>query len=378
MEILNQTQEQRHLKKFPFCLSLESYSLSAHNFSKLTQMKAYISMYKHDFIYLSDTYLDSSTPDSLLEIDGYILVRADHPNNIKRGGVCIYYKESLPVRVISLPYLKEALLLEMTYNNKKVIVSVIYRSPSQNNSEFDLFLSNFEKFLSDINKRKHFLSVITGNVNARSSSWWSKDMDTAEESKLISLTSTNGFPQLINEPTQIQTSSLSFIDFLIFTNQPNLSVNSGVNASLHTNCHHQIIHSSFNLTISYPPPYQRLIWDYKKTDSKNIQKALDLVSWERLFDQKDINAQVVALNETILNIFHNYVPNKYITFDHKDPVWMNETIKPKIKAKNALYKKYVQNSRLESDFVYLENLIIELNELILPPKLCIMKTLQEN
>ena len=76
-------------------------SLSAHNFSKLTQLKAYISMYKHDFICLSETYLDSSTPDRLLEIDGYILVRADHPNNIKRGGVCIYYKESLPVRVIS-------------------------------------------------------------------------------------------------------------------------------------------------------------------------------------------------------------------------------------------------------------------------------------
>ena len=81
----------------------------------------------------------SSIPDSLLEIDGYIVVHADHPNNIKRGGVCIYCKESLPARVISLPYLKEALLLEMTYNNKKVIVSIIYRSPSQNNNEFDLF-----------------------------------------------------------------------------------------------------------------------------------------------------------------------------------------------------------------------------------------------
>ena len=78
-------------------------SLSAHNFSKLTQLKAYISMYKHHFICLSETYLDSSTPDRLLEIDGYILVRADYSNNIKRGGVCIYYKELLPVRVISLP-----------------------------------------------------------------------------------------------------------------------------------------------------------------------------------------------------------------------------------------------------------------------------------
>ena len=95
-------------------------------------MKAYISMYKHHFICLSEAYLDSSTPDGLLEIDGYNLVRADHANNIKRGGVYLYFKESLPVRVIFLLYLKEALLLEMTYNNKKVIVSVIYRRPGQN------------------------------------------------------------------------------------------------------------------------------------------------------------------------------------------------------------------------------------------------------
>ena len=82
-------------------------------------MKAYISLYKHDFICLSEIYLVFSKPDSLLEIDRYILVRADHSNNIKRGGVCIYYKESFPVQVISLPYLKEALLLEITYNKKK-------------------------------------------------------------------------------------------------------------------------------------------------------------------------------------------------------------------------------------------------------------------
>ena len=83
----------------------------------------------------------------------------------------------------------------MTYNNKKVIVSVIYRPPSQNNREFDLFLSNFEKLLSDINKHKPFLSVITGDLNARYSSERSKDMDTIEGSKLFSITSSNCFPQ---------------------------------------------------------------------------------------------------------------------------------------------------------------------------------------
>ena len=59
----------------------------------------------------------------------------------------------------------------MTYNNEKVIVSVIYRSTSQDNSEFDSFLSNFVKRMSDISKFKPYLSVIAGDFNARSSSW---------------------------------------------------------------------------------------------------------------------------------------------------------------------------------------------------------------
>ena len=143
-------------------------SLSAHNFSKLTQLKAYISTYKHDFICLSETYLDSSIPDNLIEIEGYSLVRADHPDNIKRGGVCIYYKESLPVRIKRLPYFKEALLLEMIHNNKKSLVSVIYRSPSQSYCEFETFLTNFDYLLTEINNSKPSLAVITGDFNARS------------------------------------------------------------------------------------------------------------------------------------------------------------------------------------------------------------------
>ena len=96
-------------------------STTAHNFLNISQLKAYISTYKHDFICLSETYLDSSTPSNISDIEGYKLVCSDHPDNIKRDGVCIYYKESLPVRVINLPFFKEALLLEMFYNKKKSV-----------------------------------------------------------------------------------------------------------------------------------------------------------------------------------------------------------------------------------------------------------------
>ena len=56
---------------------------------------------------------------------------------------------------------------------------------------------------------------------------WSNGINTTEGSKLLALTSSNVFSQLINEPTHIQTNSTSPID-LFFTNKPGLLVDHGV------------------------------------------------------------------------------------------------------------------------------------------------------
>ena len=81
--------------------------------------------------------------------------------------------------------MKEALLLEMNKNNKEMIVSVIYHSPSQNNREFDSFLLNFEQVLSDISTHKPPVSIIKGDFNARSSSWWSDDINISEGTLIV-------------------------------------------------------------------------------------------------------------------------------------------------------------------------------------------------
>ena len=68
-------------------------------------------------------------------------------------------------------------------------------SQSQNSNQFELFSFNLENLLSDINKRKSSLSVVTGDFNARSSSWWCNEINTIEGSHLYSLMSSNGFSQ---------------------------------------------------------------------------------------------------------------------------------------------------------------------------------------
>ena len=42
-----------------------------------------------------------------------------------------------------------------------------------------------------------------------------------------------------------------------------------------------------------------------------------------------------------MNIFSNFIPSKYVTFDDRDPPWMNDFVKTKIKLKNQLYNTMV-------------------------------------
>ena len=52
----------------------------------------------------------------------------------------------------------------------------------------------------------------------------------------------------------------------------------------------------------------------------------------------------------------------------RTPVWMNETIKLKIKTRDKLYKHYVDNGRFESNFMIIETLITEINDSITSTK----------
>ena len=248
----------------------------------MSLLQAYNAMNRFDIICLSKTYLDNyyHADDNQLAFLGYNLIRADNPNNTKRSGVCIYYRDSLPVKVINLNILNECLVCKLSFGSHRVCLVSIYRTPSQSSNEYDTFLLNFDQLLTYLNSIKPYVLLITGDINVKSSSWWSDDIDAVEGTRFESITSYYGLHQIINEPTHILPSSAFCID-LISTNQPNLVINSGVHSSLHQNCHHQIIFAKINLKVYHPPPYKRLVWDYKKANIDAINLAIKSFNWER-------------------------------------------------------------------------------------------------
>ena len=54
----------------------------------------------------------------------------------------------------------------------------MYRSLSQSNTDFDDFLNSFDSLLNIVDKSSSLLTVILGDFNGRSSSWWVDDKTT--------------------------------------------------------------------------------------------------------------------------------------------------------------------------------------------------------
>ena len=151
--------------------------------------------------------------------DHYKLIRANHPKNIKQSGVCIYYRETLPLKIIQTNYLPERLVCGINYDNKKIFIATLYRSPSQITDEFDELLRGFEGVIDNINQCNPWFTLITGDFNARCNRWWENDSNNTEGVSIENLTSSYALKQLIAKPTHILPTSSSCID-LSFIYQP--------------------------------------------------------------------------------------------------------------------------------------------------------------
>ena len=93
----------------------------------------------------------------------------------------------------------------------------MYRSPSQISIKFRSFLSGFEDMLSSVLLSKFQFTVILGDFNARSLTWWSNNIANLNGALIDLLTTAHGFKQLISDATHIITWSMSCIG-LKFTN----------------------------------------------------------------------------------------------------------------------------------------------------------------
>ena len=124
--------EKNPIPKKNFCLMFSIghwnlNSLVAQNLTKLALLRAYLSVQRFENFCISETYLSSSITeddDSFL-IPGYDLIRSGYSSSNKAGGVAIYYKDFLPLKLIDVNYLSESILFELRIGSK--IYFILFR-----------------------------------------------------------------------------------------------------------------------------------------------------------------------------------------------------------------------------------------------------------
>ncbi len=266
---------------FSFC-NWNINTLSKDNFHRIHIIEAHNSIFKYNIISLCETSLNETTkvPDNILK--GYHFFSSNHPSGDKKGGVGIFYKESLPLKIRHYLLFEECIVTEIIFDRKNIFFTVLYINlmNKAGTTEFGNFFHKFESLYRNIMNENPFTILFTGDFNAHSLNWWSQGDSTQEGIQIDNLFTDLNLTQIISEPTHFRENCAPSCIDLIISDQPNLVLDSGVRPSLDPTCKHQIIFCKINLKIPLPPAYNRHFWQFYKANPSLIRRAISQFPWE--------------------------------------------------------------------------------------------------
>ena len=265
----------------------------------------------HDFniAAISETHLDNKIDDNSVDIPGYTIFRKDR--NRHGGGVAlyidniIYSTRRLDLEINGL----ELVWVEYHLNSKKHLIGCCYRPPGQSAAEIELFINNLYTSLN-LSYMDNFSSImLLGDFNDRCRSWDLPHTDSELGNKLLNLTKSLNFSQLIRDATR----GPNILD-LIFTDSPSFVLDSGV-LSPHFDIDHDVIHCTFKQSYTKCGSFTRRIFFYERGDFLSLNNHFNSIDWDM---SGDIDADVNNITNIILDGINKFVPNRVIKVRRKD------------------------------------------------------------
>ena len=317
-------------------------SIVTDNFIRKTLLEAFNTSCRYDILAISETGLRDSHDNENLHIEGYDLYRRNLQETQRCGGVLIYVNENICSK--ERPDLEtniDQLIIELTINNKKIFVTNNYRKHHKNRQEVVDFMKKFNSCVENVIAENPFCSLFLGDFNCHNSSWLCTDTTDFQGEELYDILNDNALHQLVSEPTHIINNSKTCID-LVITNQRDIIRECSVKPSLDSRCHHLINHIELNTDNPEPPPFYRKVWHYGRANKEAIQAAVNSVNWINRLNELSYSPdkQLDFLDETLLNIFSNFIPSKTIRVKPQDPPWYNNNIRDAYKRYNRLFRRY--------------------------------------
>ena len=226
------------VRKYPLkILHLNPNSIIAHDGVRIHDIEALNTINNYDVIAVTESALHSSISNEAIQLNGFIPIHKDLPDNITHGGILLYHKVSLAVRERpDLVTSSNMLVREVTINKNKIIISVTYRKHYNSITELDAFMAKYKAMCNLVTVENPICALHLEDLNSRSSQFWRNDVDNDAGNRLVTILNEYGLHQLVHEPTHHMNDCKSCMN-LVITDQPNLIKECFMLPPL-TNCFH--------------------------------------------------------------------------------------------------------------------------------------------
>lgn len=309
---------------------LNAQSLCARQLGKLDEFRYCFINSKLDIICVSETWLKENISDTIVDLDGYKVLRNDRKYG-RGGGVCIYFKNDIECQVIAASDASglddanrvEFLFIELHVNQNKFLLGVFYCPPGVDCS------SMLEQQLSELSLDYENI-VLTGDFNTN------LNQNCPRTIRFGDVLDNFGFNCINNESTHFYQGGSSLIDLLL-TNNSNFVFNFNQVAAPGFS-QHDIIFASLAIN-RVQTDQHRTFRDYNRMNYSLLQNSLEHFDWSLLYSISDSDLALDYFNNYIIELYENCVPLRVTSSKPKAP-WFNDDILNAMIVRNIAYSQW--------------------------------------
>ncbi|KAF0299344.1 hypothetical protein FJT64_027870 [Amphibalanus amphitrite] len=271
----------------------------------LLELRYDIEQHGFDSISLSETWLKPATPNRLIPVPGYRILRNDRPDGRGYGGVAVLVRDALDVTVIDSPDCQtegsklETLWVQIRVGKRKAMLCSLYRPPVQTTARISADLDELERQVQHILTRRSGLILLTGDVNIN----MADNNNSTASNRFRELLSTYSLQQHIRGPTYEPSGST--IDVICSNGSV---VRSG---SLHCDFSpHRWTRAIVTVPTFRPVHCSLTARCWRKLDVVEAGRLLESSDWTPVFESADPEAQWDYFVSVTLPIIDRLAPAK--------------------------------------------------------------------
>ena len=297
--------------------------------TKIDEIRDLLVASKFDMMVLSETKLDNSFQDALLDIRNYSMYRQDKRSN--SGGLVAYVSKNVPSTVGPVMNCNdsiECMTIELNINDSKILVACMYKNPKMKPTDFSQY---FEEMCEEIFNQYENV-IIIGDLN----------FNMLNTNTLSQICPTFNLTNLIKDPTCYKSSEPTLIDVMLVSKRrkyiKGFSLDTGISDF------HNLIGGV--LRLDAPAPKRKTIYCRKLSninyDAVNMELA-EMNLEELLLSEHDINASFEKLQSALVTVLDKHAPKKKKVIKINDFPCMTKKLRKAILTRNQYRNKFFRH-----------------------------------